>query len=86
MEDESPGQLIMPMADENDRASALEAAFNENAIQVVRQKAAPETHPDFDGKHCVECGEGIPQVRLTNGRVRCVVCQNILEKRQKLRR
>lgn len=48
----------------------------------VRDAARPETHPNFDGKHCVEedCGEEIPEERLKLGRVRCVDCQGRREK------
>jgi len=59
---------------------------NDDAIRAVRQKVAPETHPDFDGRHCVDCGDAIPKVRLENGRVRCVTCQEILEKKARQRR
>jgi phage/conjugal plasmid C-4 type zinc finger TraR family protein len=71
-------------ADESDRASAIEAAFNADALRDARRKTQPETHPDFDGKHCVECGEIIPKARLALGRVRCVECQSVLERHRKL--
>lgn len=38
-----------------------------------------EEHPDFDGKHCVDCEIEIPEVRLAMGKVRCVDCQSLLE-------
>lgn len=41
----------------------------------------PETHPDFDGKHCVECDVVIPRERLALKKVRCVHCQRDLEER-----
>ncbi|PZP54729.1 MAG: DNA-binding protein [Azospira oryzae] len=73
-------------ADESDRASAVEAIFNAEALGDARRKAQPETHPDFDGRHCVECGERIPKERLALGRVRCVECQTTLEHQRKLMR
>ncbi|WP_303784074.1 TraR/DksA C4-type zinc finger protein [Azovibrio restrictus] len=81
MIDDAP---IGALADEADRASAIEAAFNADALRDARLKAQPETHPDFDGKHCVECGEIIPKARLAMGRVRCVECQSVLERHRKL--
>lgn len=86
MEHEDTDPLVPQTADENDRASAWEAVFNDDAIRAVRQKVAPETHPDFDGRHCVECGDALPKVRLENGRIRCVSCQEILERKDKQRR
>ena len=45
-------------------------------------KSGPESHPDFDGVHCVEpdCEIEIPTARLALGKVRCVDCQELLEK------
>jgi hypothetical protein len=42
------------LTDESDRASAIEAQFNEDALEVARRRTAPETDPDFDGVHCIE--------------------------------
>lgn len=72
------------MADESDRASMLEMSYNDDAVEAVRKMATtPETHPDFDGKHCVECDEKIPALRLQMGKVRCVDCQAKLEATQR---
>jgi len=43
--------------------------------QRARQANAPQYHPDFDGVHCVGCGEPIPDQRLALGKGRCVECQ-----------
>lgn len=47
------------------------------SVQTTRAKVAPEQHPDFDGKHCVDedCGIEIPAARLAMHRIRCVDCQ-----------
>ena len=74
-----------PTADENDRASNAEYIHNQDALERVRALAKPESHPDFDGNHCVECGEGIPKQRLAIGKVRCVSCQQRLESQTALR-
>ena len=34
------------LTDENDRASAIEAQFNEDALENARRKTLPETNPD----------------------------------------
>ena len=72
--------------DENDRATLVELQFNEDSIAEARKRAATETHPDFDGKHCVACDALIPKSRLDLGKVRCVECQTLRERTAKLYR
>lgn len=69
-------------ADILDQAAGLTEFITERAVKQRRALAAPETHPDFDGKHCVEedCGVEIPGERLALGRVRCVDCQSRRER------
>ncbi len=64
----------------NDRAELI----LERALRAQVGKSAPETHPDFNGKDCVDCEELIPPARLALGKVRCVECQGILERRRGL--
>jgi hypothetical protein len=45
-------QYIGAYPDESDRASAIVAILNEDALREARKLAQPETHPDFDGSHC----------------------------------
>lgn len=52
-----------------------QADIQSRAMQLNR----PETHPDFNGTECVECGIEIPLARLKMHKVRCVDCQNELE-------
>lgn len=70
-----------------DQAAEVTAFMAEKQIELVRQQTQPEIHPDFDGKHCVgidegaeDCGVEIPDERLALGKVRCVDCQNRIEK------
>lgn len=72
------------MYDEGDLASAYERGFIQDALNRHKEKLAPETHPDFDGETCIDCGAEIPALRLSMGRIRCVDCQNKLEKIKKL--
>jgi hypothetical protein len=58
------------------------AAFRAAGISVDGTPSpalAPQTHPDFDGVHCVDCEIEIPAKRLAWGRVRCTDCESILE-------
>lgn len=74
--------LIEKSADETDMASDMEEAFREKAIEQV-QSHLRQHHPDFDGVTCLDCGEDMIELRLQMGRIRCVYCQNILERKQK---
>lgn len=62
-------------------AEAQEQMQRDRALHEARQRAAPETHPDFDGKHCIECDAEIPSGRLALKRVKCIECQEATEKR-----
>lgn len=70
-------------ADPLDEATALATSLTEGAIAAARMASAPETHPDFDGEHCVECGAEMPAARLAMGRIRCIHCQTELEHKGK---
>lgn len=70
-------------SDNLDIAAELQQRLNDAAEARVRQLAAPERHPDFDGIHCVDCGEKVVKERLKLGKVRCVLCQITLEKRNR---
>lgn len=69
--------------DEGDIASAYERDFILSALQRHKEKLAPETDPDFDGESCITCGNEIPDLRLQMGKIRCVECQEKLERRKK---
>jgi RNA polymerase-binding transcription factor DksA len=56
----------------------------DSLLAAHKEKMKPETHPDFDGKHCVDCDVVIPKVRLSMGKVRCVDCQTKLERMRQL--
>lgn len=69
-------------SDNLDQASAIQDVMNNSGIAAAALKVAPEKHPSFDGENCVNCGDAMPVVRLAYGRIRCVTCQTILEKRR----
>jgi hypothetical protein len=75
------------MADVIDDAGEYNAIYQDAAFKTAGFSTdgtpspilAPQTHPDFDGEHCVDCGIEIPAKRLAWGRVRCTDCESILE-------
>lgn len=67
-----------------DQASAQEEAFRDLALRAMSKRAARETHPDFDGEHCLGCGNEVEVQRLALGYISCVPCKTAQEKRNKL--
>lgn len=73
--------------DEADHAQWQQLREQADIHSRAMQLNKPESHPDFNGFECVECGEEIPLPRLKMHKVRCVDCQNDLEKdRQRVQR
>lgn len=70
------------MADYIDEAQAVNELHQEVSLKNQLVKAQPEKHPDFDGWHCVDCGDEIPAKRLGLGRIRCIGCQDYKERRE----
>ncbi len=70
------------MADEADNAQSMIDAENDNGVDRSRAALKPELHPGFDGQHCVDCDDELPPLRLAMKRVRCVMCQTLLEKQR----
>lgn len=73
------------MADYIDEAQAVNELHEHVSLLNQSLKVRPETHPDFDGKHCVDCGVKIPKERLEWKRVRCADCQEFKERAEKAR-
>jgi len=73
----------MKEGDQVDAAAEYQHQLNERSTAEARNKLAPETHPDFDGAHCVDCGDDMPELRLQMKRVRCVICQTVKERDDK---
>lgn len=72
------------MPDPADVSDAEIARHLDHSLKQAVGKSGAEYHPDFDGEHCVECEVDMHAVRLQWGRVRCIHCQERLEKRAKL--
>ena len=66
----------------------LEMAERLVAAQVDNQVAKARTRQSdlvqfasWDGETCFDCSEDIPEERIEMGRVRCVHCQSVAEKK-----
>lgn len=72
-------------SDNLDVAAELQEKLNQIGIENAQYALRPESHPDFDGENCVDCGLEIPEMRLAQHRIRCVHCQHKKECLIKLR-
>ena len=70
------------VSDESDRASLIESQSNLDALEKTLRKIE-KAPADFDGVHCIDCGEEIPQERLKTGAFRDIFCQTKHEKQQR---
>lgn len=68
-----------------DSASQIEMSIASGAVADAAMRLRPQTHPDFDGETCIECGNDLDVDRLKMGRIYCVPCQTIREKNAKQR-
>lgn len=75
-------------ADPLDQASENELASTEMYVAQARERNKPEQVKNEDGTwpetECIDCGVEIPKGRLELGKVRCIDCQEIIEKRQRM--
>ena len=69
--------------DDGDQAQWIQLS----EIAAIQKKSqllnAPESHPDFDGKTCLDCEDEIPKERLALHKIRCIECQRVIELRKK---
>ena len=80
----APENFDVPdVMDETDAASIFQMQENASALEACRAKLVAETHPDFDGTHCVQCGNVIPKPRPRMGLVHLVEVQRALEVKNK---
>lgn len=69
---------------EQERQAGIKRAQNALVPEKDRRFANGEPmFPDFDGTCCIGCGDEIPEGRLALGKVRCLICQQIKERRDK---
>lgn len=70
-------------SDNLDIASELQDKFNQRGILESQAAMAQQTDPDFDGVNCLDCDADIPATRIALGRMRCVDCQDVLERKSR---
>ena len=74
-------------ADILDQADEATQRFREAKEAEIRQKLKPEQVQNDDGtwphEFCVECGDDLPLGRIELGRIRCVVCQEKIERKHR---
>lgn len=67
-----------------DQASELSQTLNDAYVGQARAKAKPEQvqNPDGTWPHteCVDCDTEIPEGRLKLGKIRCIRCQEDIER------
>ena len=73
---------MRPVADIADVADGSIELHLAESLRKQVGKSAPESHPNFDGLHCLDCDDEIPPARLALKRIRCVLCQGLLERRR----
>lgn len=73
-------------ADQLDVAADLSRALAEAGVDEVRRRAKPEQVQGADGNwpisECVDCDTPLG-VRASLGKIRCIDCQSILERRSR---
>lgn len=74
------------MADWTDHADEIINVLQGAAVTNARYAAIPRPPEEFDGKHCVECSEPIPHVRLNHGLFLCVDCATFRERKERANR
>ena len=80
-------EVLEACADILDQASNVTLASTANQIAHLSHLAAPEQEQNEDGSwpetECIDCGCGIEEGRLNLGKVRCLRCQETLEKKRR---
>lgn len=80
-------EVLEACADILDQASNVTLASTANQIAHLSYLAAPEQERDAEGNwqvtECLDCGEEIEEGRLNLGKVRCLRCQETLEKKRR---
>ena len=79
-------EVVEACADVLDAAANLTLASTATQVAHYSHLAAPEQVRNEDGTwettECVDCGDEIEEGRLNLGKVRCLRCQALLEKKR----
>lgn len=77
---------------ENDLAQARARSRPEQVqVPMIGPDGEPMRHTDgsvammWPITECVDCGDEIPEARLAHAKIRCIICQGVLETKEKLR-
>lgn len=70
------------MADIIDDAQELNEQHLEQSLRKFRE-SRPVAPGEFDGYHCVECGEPVEAPRLALGFWHCIECAKVIELRRR---
>ncbi len=80
-------EVVEACADVLDTAANLTLASTATQVAHYSYLAAPEQIQNEDGTwpvtECVSCGDEIEEGRLALGKVRCLRCQELLEKKRR---
>ena len=80
-------EVVEACADVLDAATNLTLASTATQVAHYSYLAAPEQRRDEAGNwetlECVDCGKEIEEGRLELGKVRCLRCQELLEKKRR---
>ena len=74
------------MSDLNDKTLEMAEKLQNSLVEEkIKQASARQCDRiefrDWDGEHCFDCGEPYHKDRVEAGRVRCVPCQEVVERR-----
>ena len=72
-------------SDNLDRAADLTRMYTDDAIREAAYRVRPQQVQNADGTwphpECTDCDNEIPMARLQMGRIRCIYCQERIEKK-----
>lgn len=57
------------------------SVVEEKITQARTRQCDKHEFRSWDGETCFDCGEDLPEERVEMGRVRCVPCQTVAEKK-----
>lgn len=77
-------------SDDIDKANELAQRMNDHAVAQAMAKSKPEQVQNPDGSwpvtECDDCGIDIEPGRVALGKIRCITCQEALEKASRWQR
>lgn len=59
----------------------INMGIEERIMQARKKQCDNSKFAFWDGKTCFDCGDNMPKERIEMGRVRCIYCQSIAERK-----